>query len=331
MEKIYLTNLKKPLFGIEKQVKETIDKYNLIKRGEKVIVALSGGKDSTSLLYILKKLGYNVSGLMIDLNLGNWSEIHKKNMTFFCRELGIKLNIVDLKKEFGHGICFIKRVVKEKKNLSGCTVCGVIKRWILNKEAKKLKADKIATGHNLDDECQTVLMNFLKGNIYLGMNSSPATGIEFRKSDKREKDSFNFNLSPPPKNDFINNKQINYNINSAKHKTAESKGNRKFSQRIKPFFFTAENKIREYAKKMQFPILYDRCPCAIGTYRVETRAWLSNINDKNKLNIVNQFQKIIPKLREKRGLGVANKCKICGEPARKETCNACEMFVCLGR
>lgn len=280
---VYKSFFKKPLGGIEKEVKKTIERYSLIKKGEKIAVALSGGKDSTSVLYILKKLGYNVEGLMIDLNLGNWSEVHKKNMKQFCLELNVPLHIFDLKKEFGHGICFIKQVVKDKKNLSGCTVCGVIKRWILNKKAKELNADKIATGHNLDDECQTILMNFLKGNLYLGLNSTPATGVKTRG----------------------------------------------FSQRIKPLFFIPENKVRAYAKKMQFPILYDRCPCAIGTYRVETRAWLSDILDKDKLKIVNNFQKIIPKLRDKKSFGEVRSCKICGEPSRKDICNACEMFVCL--
>ena len=148
--------------------------------------------------------------------------------------------------------------------MGGCTVCGVIKRWILNKWAKKLNVDKIATGHNLDDETQTVLMNFLKGNIYLGANSTPMTGVK-------------------------------------------TKG---FVQRVKPFFFIAENKIREYAKEMQFPILYDRCPCAIGTYRIETRIWLKEIDDKNKLKIVKGFQKIIPGLRKKEVLELRINAKI---------------------
>lgn len=268
--------------NIEQQVRKTIAKYHLLDKKDKIAVALSGGKDSTSILYILYKLGYNIEGLMIDLHLGEWSKIHRKNMEKFCSELGIKLTVVDLKKELGMGICFIKSVLKEQKNLTGCMVCGVIKKWILNKWAKKLKVDKIATGHNLDDESQTVLMNFLKGNIYLGVNSSPATGIP----------------------------------------------NKSFVQRVKPLFFIPEKGIKAYSKKMRFPILYDKCPCAIGTYRVETRKWMENFSDREKLKIVENFQKLIPKLREKHKT-IIQECKICREPSSTDVCNACKIFSCV--
>lgn len=163
---------------IETKVQETIQKYNLIDKNELVVVALSGGKDSTSILYILKKLGYNVHGLMIELHLGEWSKIHKKNMTLFCEKHNIPLTVIDLKEEIGQGICYIKAVLKRKKNLTGCSVCGTIKKWMINKHAKKLGADKLVTGHNLDDEAQNVLMSFLKGNVLLGTNSSPMTGSQ---------------------------------------------------------------------------------------------------------------------------------------------------------
>jgi uncharacterized protein (TIGR00269 family) len=161
---------------IEKKVQETIKKYNLINKDDLVVVALSGGKDSTSILYILKKLGYNVHGLMIELHLGEWSKTHKKNMTLFCEKYNIPFTVVDLKEEIGQGICYIKTILKRKKNLTGCSVCGTIKKWMINKHAKKLGADKLVTGHNLDDETQNVLMSFLKGNINLSINSSPIAG-----------------------------------------------------------------------------------------------------------------------------------------------------------
>jgi len=149
----------------------------------------------------------------------------------------------------------------------------------LNKWAKKLGADKLVTGHNLDDEAQNVLMNFLKGNILLGVNSSPATG----------------------------GKQV--------------KG---FAQRVKPLFFVPESEIMKYAKSKKFDILYDKCPCAFGTYRVETREWMSGISDGEKMKIVEGFQKLVPKLRRghEREMRV---CEKCGEPSMGEVCNYCKI------
>ncbi len=265
---------------IEELIKDTIKEYNLVDKKDKVIVALSGGKDSTSILYIMHKLGYNVEGLMIDLDLGEWSKIHNTNMINFCKELNVKLTIVNLKEEIGQGLCFIKSVLKKKKNLTGCSVCGTIKRWILNKYAIKLGADKIVTGHNLDDEAQNIIMNFLKGNILLGMNSSPLTG----------------------------------------GKSVDG-----FVQRIKPLFFVPEDEIRKYAKSKNFKILYDKCPCAFGTYRVQTREWTNLITNEQKTKIVKNFQKILPKIRKNNNFEI-KKCKKCGQPAKRDLCNYCEML-----
>jgi len=265
---------------VEKRVVETIKKYKLLRKSDKVIVALSGGKDSTSVLYILKKLGYDVRGLMIDLGFGEWSRIHNENMGRFCSGLGVPLTVVDLKAEMGQGICFIKAVLKKRKGLTGCSVCGTVKRWILNKWARKLGGDVLVTGHNLDDEAQNVLMNYLKGNVLLGVNSAPLAG------------------------------------------GGSVDG---FVQRVKPLFFVPESEIRKYAEKMKFDILYDRCPCAFGTYRVETRGWMSNISDGEKLKIVEGFMDLDLKS-EGREL---RKCVRCGEPSSGEVCKACEIFGCL--
>lgn len=266
--------------NIERKVVETIKKYGLLKKKEKIVVALSGGKDSTSILYILNKLSYDVEGLMIDLKLGQWSVTHNEKMTAFCEKIGVPLKIVDLRDELGQGICFIKDVLKKKKGLTGCSVCGTVKRWILNKWAKELGADKLVTGHNLDDEAQNVLMNFLKGNVMLGANSSPLTGGQSVKG---------------------------------------------FVQRVKPLFFVPESEIRKYAKSKNFDILYDKCPCAFGTYRVETREWMSLLSDKEKKAIVENFQKVALKLRKGRERKL-RACNVCGEPTGNEVCNYCDMI-----
>jgi tRNA-5-methyluridine54 2-sulfurtransferase len=167
---------KKQVAAFERKVKKTIDKYELIEQGDKVLVACSGGKDSTTTLYLLQKWGYKPEALYIDLHIGDYSKKNLENVKGFCGKQGIKLNLVDLRLEFGSSICYIREGIQGKKNLSNCTICGVVKRWILNKKAKELHADKLATGHNLNDESETVFMNLLKGNPELGMGMGQKTG-----------------------------------------------------------------------------------------------------------------------------------------------------------
>jgi len=267
---------------VEKKVRETITEYGLMKKKNKVVVALSGGKDSTSVLYILKGLGYDVHGLMIDLYLGEWSDIHRENMKRFCGELDVPLTVVDLKDEIGQGICFVKAVLAKRRGLTGCTVCGIVKRWILNRWARKLDADIIVTGHNLDDEAQNVLMNFLKGNVSLGAGMGPVTG----------------------------------DVNEG------------FVQRVKPLFFVPESEIMRYSKGKGFDILYDRCPCAFGTYRVDTREWMiENMGDKDKLKVVEGFMGTVGGM--KKGERKFRKCEKCGEVSRGRVCKFCEIVGCV--
>ena len=155
---------------IEQKVKQTLKKIKLNKK-EKIIVALSGGKDSAVTAYLLKKLGYSIEGIYINLGIGKYSEDCLKAIESLCKDLNIKLHVYDLKKETGKSI--VTFFEKNTKKISNCTICGVFKKWILNKESRKLKAKKIATGHHRNDELQTFLMNIFKGSPQLNSNFGP--------------------------------------------------------------------------------------------------------------------------------------------------------------
>jgi len=156
---------------IEQKVKDTIKKYNLCNKKQKILIALSGGKDSAAVAHLLNKLGYNIEAIHIDIGLGKYSEDCLKAVREVCRRLDIKLHVYNVKQEIGKPI--IKIFKKNPDRLSNCTICGVIKKWILNREARKLKADKIATGHHREDELQTFLMNIFKGSPQLNSNFGP--------------------------------------------------------------------------------------------------------------------------------------------------------------
>jgi uncharacterized protein (TIGR00269 family) len=157
----------------EKKVKKSIDKYGLIKRNEKVAVAISGGKDSTTLLYVLKKLDYNVTGLFINLGIKNNSSENLKRIRFFCEKNEISLKIFDLVKETGYSMTDICSKYQAVIDSTNCAICGVIKRYYLNKIAKEEGFDKIATGHNMDDEAENVLLNIFSNNYELCLGLGP--------------------------------------------------------------------------------------------------------------------------------------------------------------
>lgn len=167
----------KDMRNIEKQVQDTINKYSLCRKKDRVLVACSGGKDSTTILHILNKLGYEPEAITVDALIGNYTKTNKENIEAFCSKLGIKLHIVDFREEFGYSLCYLRSLINSKgHNLKSCTICGVLRRYLLNKYAGKLKADVIVTGHNLDDEAQAIMMNLFKNNIEILARLGPKSG-----------------------------------------------------------------------------------------------------------------------------------------------------------
>ncbi len=162
----------------EEKVMSTIEEYDLFDKRETVFVAASGGKDSTVLLHILHKYGYNIEAISVDARIGCYTADNLERLKRFCEQRNVKLHVIDFRKEFGKSMCYIRSVLNSKGyNYKSCNICGVLRRYLLNKYSRELKASKLALGHNLDDEAQAFLMNFLRGNNSVNARLGPSPGV----------------------------------------------------------------------------------------------------------------------------------------------------------
>ena len=153
----------------ESKVKKTIKRFKLFKKNDKIAVACSGGKDSTTALYLISKWYKNVEAIAIDEGIKGYRSNTLVDLKKFCKENDIKLNIYSFKKDFG----FDLDKLSKRKNL--CRFCGVLRRYMLNHKSKGF--DKVVTGHNLDDEAQSIFMNILKSNKESFVRLGPISGI----------------------------------------------------------------------------------------------------------------------------------------------------------
>ncbi|MEK6874810.1 MAG: TIGR00269 family protein [Nanoarchaeota archaeon] len=165
------------VYAFEERVKNTIDQFQLLTNTKKILVAASGGKDSTTILYILKKLGYKITALTIDTHIGCYTEQNLTNITKFCEQYDIPLVAKDFYTEFGYSVCYLRDTLNQQGlNVKSCTVCGVPRRYLINLHTRNLNADVVVTGHNMDDECQAIMMNYLRNTLQLSARLGPRVG-----------------------------------------------------------------------------------------------------------------------------------------------------------
>jgi len=152
----------------ENKVKNTITKFWLLKKSDKLVVAASGGKDSITTLYLMKKFHKHVDCLAIDEGIKGYRNNTLNDLKEFCKEHKIHLKIISFKQHFKKTL---DQGIKRKTN--PCTLCGTFRRYLLNKYSKRY--DKIALGHNLDDEAQAIMMNLLKNQVSILKRQGPIT------------------------------------------------------------------------------------------------------------------------------------------------------------
>ncbi|OGS55984.1 MAG: TIGR00269 family protein [Euryarchaeota archaeon RBG_19FT_COMBO_56_21] len=152
---------------VERRVRHEFRKQMDLKGGERIAIAVSGGKDSTVAQYLIHKIlgprrSMDLCAITVDEGISGYRESSIPVVARNCKSLGmdhIVVSFADL-----HGIT-MDEIAEAERGLATCSFCGVLRRGAMNRAARDWMATHLATGLNLDDTCQSVLMNFARGDI----------------------------------------------------------------------------------------------------------------------------------------------------------------------
>ncbi len=281
----------------DRKVKRVIRRYGMFSKEEQIVVAVSGGKDSLSLLHYLHNLAkkvpkWEVRALLIDEGISGYREVTIKDFERVTSELGVEASIVRFKDEFGYTLDEIIRMGKERGlPYLPCTYCGVLRRYLLNKAARELGGTVLATAHNLDDVIQTFLMNVIRNSWDKVVRLGPVSGV---------------------------------------------KTHPKFVRRVKPFYEVLEKETTLYAiLNGIYPREFVECPYARTNIRWYVRHYLNELEEVNpgiKYSILNSLMTSIDILKKSGigGEGEVSTCLVCGEPSAHPVCRACTLLYELG-
>jgi uncharacterized protein (TIGR00269 family) len=276
--------------SIEEKTRATIAKYQMFRFDDRIAVAVSGGKDSVSLLHVLAKIELRhpkarLVAVTVDEGIRGYRDEALKIAAENCEKLDVEHCMVSFKELFGYTFDQMVRRLKGKDDvkLTPCAYCGVLRRKALNTAARKIGADKLATAHTLDDETQTILLNILHGDVLRIAREKPVT------------DEVHPKLVP----------------------------------RIKPFCEIPERETALYAYVKGIRFQSTPCPYASEALRNDARMMLNRMEEKHpgiKFTIFKSIEKIRPAIEEtakKEGLG---ECIECGEPTTDKICRTCQLL-----
>ena len=143
---------------VRSQVRDAISRHTMLSYNDRILVAVSGGKDSLALWDVLLDMGYRADGLYLGLGIGEYSDKSGQLVQAFADSRGALLRTVDIADEYGYAIPEATGL----RSRSSCGVCGLSKRYVFNRVALEHGYDVMATGHNLDDEAAQLLGNVLR-------------------------------------------------------------------------------------------------------------------------------------------------------------------------
>lgn len=147
---------------IQNQTERFIAKYRMFTRDDRVLVAVSGGKDSLALWDVLLELGYRADGLYIGLGIDGGIDYSARSLDkirqFLSSRPGVQFHVADVQMTYGATVPQVARLTRRGKT-KPCAVCGLVKRHVMNRVALEGSYQVLATGHNLDDEAAVLFGN----------------------------------------------------------------------------------------------------------------------------------------------------------------------------
>jgi uncharacterized protein (TIGR00269 family) len=191
------------LESVRKRAYSEFHKQVHLRGGEKIAVAYSGGKDSSLTLYLLKEIlrpmkSVSLSAIIVDEGIEGYRDVGLSVARDFCKDLEVEL--IETKMRDALNIT-LDEISKKDRTQGTCTYCGVFRRRLMNAAAREIGADYLATGLNLDDTAQGVVMNMFRGDMEklarMGPHDSVQEGLVPRLQPLRripEKESLLFCL-----------------------------------------------------------------------------------------------------------------------------------------
>jgi uncharacterized protein (TIGR00269 family) len=274
------------LHSIEDKTARTISKYSMIDYGDRVAVGVSGGKDSLSLLYVLKVLfdlhsnnGNELVAVTIDEGINGYRDEALQIVREFCNRLRVESKVISYESLFGTDMDEAM-LLRPSEKMSSCSICGTFRRRAIDIAAETVGADIIATAHNMDDQLQTFMINLLAGDV--------------------ERIGWTY---PEP---------VQYTNSGMK--------------KVKPFIEIYEYEIAFYALQREIPFQSEECPYMNESIRTDIREFFNRLERDRpgiKYNAYNSMTKVSKILRGVPSSSQSKKCSVCGYISTGNICSVC--------
>jgi len=287
--------------SVEKRVRRRVREDSLLPADatpedpETWVVGLSGGKDSVVLTSILHDVferdpRVELVALTIHEGIEGYRDESLEACLDLAAELGIDHEVVAYEEEFDLRMDDVAR--EDPEGMAPCAYCGVFRRDLLERYAEELEADKLLTGHNLDDEAQTALMNLLSGDV--------------RQVAKH----FDASLGP-------------FDARTDGH-------DERFVPRAKPLRDVPEKEVALYARLRGLPVHMAECPHASEAYRGEIRDLLLSLEADHpgtRHSIISGYEELarLASQAQAEDGPVLDDCERCGAPTTRTVCRKCDL------